>query len=264
MARKPAKPKDNTAAIAAQFGVSPKALRLYERLGMLKAPRTEAGWRIYGQAEIERLHAILSFKQLGLPLARIAELLKAGQTDLAALLSVQEDMLQEARRETEHALRLVQIAKVRVRDTGNLPPDELAALVRRISGTVFRMTPELDDLARRIYTPEQLEKINMPERDAEAAARISAFWERMYADIDALLPDGDPRSEQGLDLARRMTAFIREFTRGDAGLWNNSARFWREAVAQPGTAQQMPMSKAYWGFMAQAMTELQRRGELKP
>ena len=151
---------DNSAAIAAQFGISLKALRLYERLGMLNAPRNAAGWRVYGPAEIERLHGILSLKQLGLPLARIAELLKARSTDLAALLSVQEEMLLESRRETDHALTLIQIAKVRVGENGKLTAGELAALVRSISKTLIRSTAELEDLARRIYTPEQIAKFS--------------------------------------------------------------------------------------------------------
>src|ERR1700733_8894509 len=110
--------KDNSAAIAAQFGTSLKALRLYERLGMLVPPRTKAGWRVYGPAEIERLHANRSLKQLGLPLARIAEMLRAGTTDLDTLLSVQEEMLLRARMETDHALTLIRIAKARLREEG--------------------------------------------------------------------------------------------------------------------------------------------------
>jgi MerR family transcriptional regulator, thiopeptide resistance regulator len=264
MAKKPAKPKDNTAAVAAQFGISLKALRLYEQLGLLKAPRTQAGWRIYGQAEVERLHAILSLKQLGLPLARIAELFKAGPTDLGSLLSVQEEMLRESRREADHAIALIRIAKVRIRENRKLSAEELSALIRTISGTLIRMTPQLEALAQRIYPPDQLDRVVGREQTPEEAARISAFWTQIMADIDALLPDGDPLSKKGLGIARRVAAFIGHFTQGDKDLWNNAARFWHAAVSDPSTAQQMPMSKERWDFMAKALGELQRRGELKP
>lgn len=264
MPRKAAKSADNTAAVAAQFGISTKALRLYERLGMLTPPRTEAGWRVYGKAEIERLHAILSLKQLGLSLARIAELLKAGTTDLPALLSAQEAMLKEIRRETDHALNLVQIAKVRLSKKGDLPPDELAALVRGISRTLIRFTPELEELAERVYTPEQRTRMQAWSRDPEAAAHASDAWERIYAGIEAMLPDGDPTSKKGLDIARRAVALIRAYTQGDKELWNNSYRFWKEAVSDPRTADQAPMKSAHWEFMGKAFAELHRRGELKP
>lgn len=264
MSRKSAKFADNSAGVAVQFGISTKALRLYERLGMLKPPRTETGWRVYGKAEIERLHAILSLKQLGLPLARIAELLKAGATDLNALLEVQEAVLHEIRRETEHALGLVRVAKVRLREKGNLTPDELAALVRKISKTAIRFTPELEDIARRVYTPEQLARLHPNMRDPEAIARAGEAWDEVYADIDAMLPDGNPLSERGLDIARRAVALIREMTRGDKELWNNSYLFWKEAISDPRTAGQTPMEKAHWDFMGKAFAELQRRGQLKP
>jgi DNA-binding transcriptional MerR regulator len=260
--RKPS--TDNSAAIAAQFGISLKALRLYERLGLLNAPRNVAGWRVYGSAEIERLHQILSLKQLGLSLARIAELLKARSTDLAALLSVQEEMLLESRRESDHALTLIQIAKARVGKNGKLTADELAALVRGISKTLIRSTAELEDLARRIYTPEQIAKFNSREQSPENAARVGALWAQIYADIDAMLPGGDPLSKKGLAIVRRAVALIQEQTRGDKELWNSSARFWQHAIADPRTSKQVPMTQSYWEFMAKGMEELKRRGELKP
>ncbi len=54
-----------------RFGVSIKALRLYEQRGLLTPLRSQAGWRTYGPAQIARLHQILALKRFGLPLARI-------------------------------------------------------------------------------------------------------------------------------------------------------------------------------------------------
>ena len=44
------------AETARRFGVSIKALRLYESRGLLKPLRSEAGWRTYGPDQIARLH----------------------------------------------------------------------------------------------------------------------------------------------------------------------------------------------------------------
>ena len=84
------------------------------------------------------------------------------------------------------------------------------------------------------------------------------------ADLEAMLPDGDPLSEQSLTVVRRMVALIQGVTRGDGALWNNSYRFWKEAVADPQTAEQLPMTRKHWDFVAKAMAELSRRGEIKP
>jgi MerR family transcriptional regulator, thiopeptide resistance regulator len=251
--------KDNSAAIATQFGTSLKALRLYERLGMLVPPRTKAGWRVYGPAEIERLHAILSLKQLGLKLARIAEMLRAGTTDLDTLLSVQEEMLLRARMETDHALTLIRIAKARLRAEDKLSADDFAAMVRRISATVLRWTPELDDLARRFYTPEQMENIRRRERDPAEAARLSAAWEEIMSEIDGLR---EPSCEDALALGRRMVALFRQSAEGDRDFWNNSARFWQEAVSDPALAGQLRMDPARYEFVGRILGELKNRGEL--
>ena len=251
--------KDNSAAIAAQFGTSLKALRLYERLGMLVPPRTRAGWRVYGPAEIERLHAILSLKQLGLTLARIAEMLRAGTTDLDTLLLVQEEMLLRARMETDHALTLIRIARARLREEEKPGADDFAAMVRRISATVLRWTPELDDLAKRFYTPEQMEKIRHREHDPSEAARLSAAWEEIMSEIDALR---EPSTEDALALGRRMVALFRQSAEGDRDFWNNSARFWQEAVSDPALAGQLRMDAARYEFVGRILGELKNRGEL--
>lgn len=60
---------------ARRLGVGVRALRLYERRGLVCPGRTHAGWRVYGPNEIERLHQVLTLKSLGLSLARITQLL---------------------------------------------------------------------------------------------------------------------------------------------------------------------------------------------
>jgi hypothetical protein len=173
-------------------------------------------------------------------------------------------MLSEARRETDHALTLIRIAKVRVRENGNLSAGELAALVAGIAKTVIRSTPELDELAQSIYTPEQMAKILARERDPEEIAQASEFWRAMSADIERIVPNGDPLSEDGLSVARRLVAFFRGMTRGDAALWNSSSLFWKRAVADPRMFDQLPFKQAHWDFVGKAMEELQRRGEITP
>jgi DNA-binding transcriptional MerR regulator len=255
--------KDNSAAVAAQFGTSLKALRLYERMGMLCPPRTKAGWRVYGPRDFELLHAILSLKQLGLPLARIAELLRSGKADLEILLAVQEETLLRTRAETDHALRLIAIARARLAGKENLSAEDFAQLVRRISATVLRWTPELDELAQRFYTPKQMALIRDRGHGVEDAAALSEGWEKVLTGVDAIERDGDPGSDAALALGREMVALFRRSAKGDKALWNNSARFWREAVRDPAVSDQMRMNAARYEFVGHILAELQRRGELE-
>jgi DNA-binding transcriptional MerR regulator len=85
-ARPKAQVPDGAADIARRFGITIKALRLYEDLGLLAPHRTQNGWRTYNHADCERLHRIVSLRQLGLPLAAIGELLRTDAQGLAETL----------------------------------------------------------------------------------------------------------------------------------------------------------------------------------
>ena len=48
-------------------GITPRTLRWYDKMGLLKPARvTEAGYRIYGPREVDRLQDILFYRELGL------------------------------------------------------------------------------------------------------------------------------------------------------------------------------------------------------
>lgn len=63
---------------AKQVGMTPKTIRYYEGLGLLSAPeRTESGYRLYSESDLERLGFIKGGKALGLSLGEIKEILEA-------------------------------------------------------------------------------------------------------------------------------------------------------------------------------------------
>ncbi len=74
-------------ALAELAGVTPRTLRWYDREGLLcPAGRTEAGYRLYGPAEVDRLQQILFYRELGLELAAIRAILDDPQFDRQAAL----------------------------------------------------------------------------------------------------------------------------------------------------------------------------------
>ncbi len=70
--------------LAKQTGLSVRALRHYDDLGLLSpSERSEAGYRVYAEADVRRLYRIVALRQLDFPLEEIALLLDQGEPGLA-------------------------------------------------------------------------------------------------------------------------------------------------------------------------------------
>ncbi len=62
--------------VSRKLGVNPQTLYFYERIGLIPSPsRTESGYRLYADKDLERLTFIARAKALGLTLEEIGEIL---------------------------------------------------------------------------------------------------------------------------------------------------------------------------------------------
>jgi DNA-binding transcriptional MerR regulator len=75
-------PMYSTSAFARLAGVTVKALRHYERLGLLMPQRNHSGYRQYALADLQRLERVLALRSLGLPLATVKMLFARPATSL--------------------------------------------------------------------------------------------------------------------------------------------------------------------------------------
>ena len=144
---------------ARRLGVSAKALRLYERHGLITPLRSASGWRAYGPEQIARLHQILALKALGLSLARIAELLSGRLASLDALLELQEHALARESGRVDRALTLVRAARAKLAQGESLSIDDLTTLATETTMTT-KATPEemkaiFDPISDKYFTPEE-------------------------------------------------------------------------------------------------------------
>ena len=77
-------------------GVSVRALHHYDAIDLLKPTQvTEAGYRLYDDAALEKLYMILVFRELGLSLKEIADILHAPDYDRNRCLEKQIKLMQE-------------------------------------------------------------------------------------------------------------------------------------------------------------------------
>lgn len=75
-------------------GISTRTLRYYDEIGILKPARiNSSGYRIYGQAEVDRLQQILFYRELGLSLDAIKEIVTDPSFDRAKALEEHREQL---------------------------------------------------------------------------------------------------------------------------------------------------------------------------
>src|ERR1700730_18474741 len=83
-------------------GISTRTLRYYDEIGILKPARiNSSGYRIYGQAEIDRLQQILFYRELGVSLDHIKKIVTSPTCDAAHALQEHREKLLEKRKQLD-------------------------------------------------------------------------------------------------------------------------------------------------------------------
>ncbi|MBD0381973.1 MerR family transcriptional regulator [Paenibacillus sedimenti] len=83
-------------------GISTRTLRYYDEIGILKPARmSSSGYRIYGQAEVDRLQQILFYRELGVSLDNIKEIVTSPSFDGAKALKEHREQLLDKRKQLD-------------------------------------------------------------------------------------------------------------------------------------------------------------------
>jgi DNA-binding transcriptional MerR regulator len=86
-------------------GVSTRTLRYYDEIGILKPARiNSSGYRIYGQAEVDRLQQILFYRELGVSLEIIKDIVNAPSFNGSAALREHRERLLEKRNQLDELI----------------------------------------------------------------------------------------------------------------------------------------------------------------
>lgn len=92
--------------VSRMSGVTIRTLRYYDRIGLLPAARTEAGYRLYDDAALTRLQRILLLKELEIPLKDIARILKLTDAEQREAIGLQVKALECKKDRTEKLIAL--------------------------------------------------------------------------------------------------------------------------------------------------------------
>ncbi|HXD71226.1 MAG TPA: MerR family transcriptional regulator [Gaiellales bacterium] len=205
--------------LAAMARVSVRTLRHYEALGLLTpTARTEAGYRLYGGAQLERLYRILALRSLDLPLEEIGRLLR-DDVGLA-------DVLARQLRAIERRMAADAGLHARLRRLLEASAEHGQPTVAELTDTMAAMA-----MSDRCYTREQQEALAQ-RRDAlgpEGMRAAEQAWADLIAEAEAERAAGaDPAAPRMQEIARRWRALIEQFTGGDPGIRGSLGRMYRE------------------------------------
>jgi MerR family transcriptional regulator, thiopeptide resistance regulator len=90
--------------VARLAGVTVRTLHHYDAIGLVSpGDRTPSGYRLYGERDLDRLHAVLAYRELGFPLEEVAALLD-GTADPLEHLRRQHELVRER---IDHLSRLL-------------------------------------------------------------------------------------------------------------------------------------------------------------
>lgn len=95
--------------VAKLSGVTVRTLHYYDEIGLLKPSKvTEAGYRLYSDADLEVLQQILFFRELDFPLNDIREILSNPTYDKKIALQKHRQLLLQKRRHLDGLISLVE------------------------------------------------------------------------------------------------------------------------------------------------------------
>ena len=229
---------------ARRLGVTTKALRVYEREGLVIPHRAESGWRLYGPAQIARLHQVIVLRDLGLPLKAIKTLV-GSQSRLRDVLQLQRESLLSQQGKISRAIALIEAAQRQLDEGRDLSLDDLATLTKE---TVVQQSTDNKKFA------ERFEAV-IAEQDPTGQA--SRAFDEVKKDVRAAI-GGDPD---------RLKAMMAEFRRlAEAGDVNSEAAkaFVRHMRSRTAGIRRPPEAELMMGAYAKTAAEAQARNESPP
>lgn len=192
-------------------GVSGRALRYYDEIGLLKPSRiNSSGYRIYGQAEVDRLQQILFYRELGVNLNNIKDILTAPAFDEVATLREHRQKLLKKRERLD--LLIANVDKTitsKERKIEMSDKEKFAGFKKKmIEENEKKYGKEINEK----YGPEMVKEfnkkiMNLTQEEHEAMTNIS---ERLTETLAKAFETSDPASDiaqKAADLHKQWLSF---------------------------------------------------------
>ncbi|WP_448955490.1 MerR family transcriptional regulator [Labrys neptuniae] len=256
---------------ARRLGVTTKALRVYEREGLVIPHRAESGWRLYGPMQLVRLHQIAVLRDLGMPLKSIKGLLES-QSRLREVLRLQRESLESRQVKISHAIALIKTAECRLDEGQDLSLDDLATLTKE---TVVQHPISIQDFQNRFVarvserdpTGEASRAIEQVREETQSANFDKTFVrsevKAILAEASRLKDTGDINAEPAKQLVRRMRSLDGKATLPLKAHEDVIRDAFNATLADAqAKSEALPFDSAALDFLRQVSKGMKERGEL--
>ena len=172
--------------VAGLFGVSVRTIQYYDRQGLLPASdRTQAGYRLYDEAALERLSQIMMFRELEFPLKDIRRILEDPDFDRERALRQQIELLTLRKEHLEGLIGLareaLQKGEDETMDYGRFSREKIEEYTRR-AREEWGGTREYRDYEKRAEGRSEEESRDLQEQFMELFGRLGRVKERPVED----------------------------------------------------------------------------------
>ncbi|MCX5779851.1 MAG: MerR family transcriptional regulator [Firmicutes bacterium] len=232
--------------LAQLAGISSRTLHYYHEFGILPPARiNSSGYRIYGPAEVNRLQHIMFFKELGVKLENIQDIMTNPEFDPMQTLRKHRQMLGDKREQLDVLIANVD-KTIAVNERGLMMKDR-----EKFAGFKQKLVEDNEKKygaeIRTKYGDEVVNKSNqkVANMSSEQYEEVMKLAEELMVTLQAALLTGDAAGElaqKAADLHRRWLSFYwdsysKEAHMGLAQMYVDDERFTAYYDAQqPGTA----------------------------
>jgi PPM family protein phosphatase len=174
--------------------LSPKALRLYDELGLLRPHRVDewSGYRYYAPSQLERARLVAWLRRLGMPLAKIAAVVESPPASAAAAVA---EFLRVTEADFAERQRLAQFLITYLSEGATAMPEPASPAV---SGAFGAPGASGGPLAIRYAAASDIGRVRKRNQDVGYAGP------RLFAVADGFGPAGDQASAAAIDALRRL------------------------------------------------------------
>jgi MerR family transcriptional regulator, thiopeptide resistance regulator len=233
MAKARKNPGFGAAECARRTGLTPRALRIYERNGLIAPKRSAKGWRLYGPRELLRLNTIMALKGLGMTLGQIREILAGKSPPLMRVLRVQLETWRSRKAATEKVIGLIEVGLSKLRDRHPLSVDDLCALLR-MSDAKDTLATAREVIQETLTTAEQREwharMLKLPTQELAENRKLFQQSQLIAREFRNLMEQGaDPACVEAQKLLKRHNTLLLDYHAREKYL---ARAEWNPALAQ--------------------------------